>query len=446
MKNLISQLKQLKHGEVKPSAAWLKNNRAVLLSQIKNTVSNKPSKINLENVWNAMALFMPRPVVFNIVRPMAVLLIVSVVATSGWITGVDAAYNTLPGDWLYPAKRAAEKTQVAMAVMVGANKAETKLHAEFAKRRADETKQILNGNDPAKQTKAQETVSDLKIEIASVNQKLEESKADPNKTLSADVVKDLKQDTDAVKNTLQEVKTSLLATAAQNTSTTPATDAAVQTVQAVSEVKDLAKDASIKAVEVMVTKHLEGDNSVSVADVKKEINTTLQSNATDAAQSSQSVDKIKDVVNAAKTQAADLSANKTNNATTTAALNLKISEISSATNVAVAQTKTAVQTTDQAVAKAVDSLNKGDLTRAVQAMKDVNTVTKEAEKIYDKTIVSAAQLVPVSPVVAATGDSSKDLKVIITTSTSSTPEIKVIVVPATTTSATTISSSTTIKK
>lgn len=432
MKKLISQLKQLKHGEVKPSEAWLKNNRALLLSQIKNTVSNEPSKINLENVWNAMALFMPRPVVFNVVRPMAVLLIVSVVATSGWITGVDAAYNTLPGDWLYPAKRAAEKTQVAMAVMVGANKAETKLHAEFAKRRADETKQILKSNDPGKQAKAQETVSDLKIEIANVNKKLDEIKSDPNKTLSADVVKDVKQDTDSVKNTLQEVKTSLLSIAAQNTSTTPATDAAVQTVQAVSEVKDLAKDASVKAVEVMVTKHLEGDVSVSVADVKKEINTTLQSSATDAAQSSHSVGKIKDVVNAAKTQAADLSANKTNNASTTAALTQKISEISTATNVAVAQTKTALQTTDQAVAKAVDSLKNGDLAQAVQAMKDVNTVTKEAEKVYDKTIVSAAQLVPVSPVVAAVADGAKDIKVIITTSTSSTPEIKVIVSPTAT--------------
>lgn len=432
--DLIAQLKQLKHGEVKPSAAWLKNNRAVLLSQIKNTVSAENTKINLENVWNAMALFMPRPVVFNVVRPMAVLLVVSIVATSGWITGVDAAYNSLPGDWLYPAKRVAEKTQVAMASIVGAKKAETKLHAEFAKRRADETKQIVVGNDPAKQAKMQEVVNDLKVEIANVNKKLDEIKNDTNKNVTADVVKDVKQDTDAVKNTLQEVKTSLLATAAQNTSSTAAdTATAAQTVQAVTEVKDLVKDVSIKAVEVMVTKHLEGDSSVSTADVKKELNTTLQSNATDAAQSNKSVDKIKEVVSAAKTQVEDLSANKTNNASTTAALTQKISEISTATNVAVEQTKTAVENTDHAVAKAVDSINKGDLNQALQAVKDVNTVTKEAEKISDKTITNAAQLVPVTPVVAAVVDSSKDLKVIVSTSTSSTPEIKIIVNPVTST-------------
>lgn len=431
--DLIAQLKQLKHGEVKPSAAWLQNNRAVLLSQIKNTVSTESSKINLENVWNAMALFMPRPVVFNVVRPMAVLLIVSIVATSGWITGVDAAYNSLPGDWLYPAKRVAEKTQVAMASMVGAKKAETKLHAEFAKRRADETKQIVVGNDPAKQVKMQEVVNDLKAEIANVNKKLDEIKRDTNKDVTADVVKDVKQDTDSVKNTLQEVKTSLLATAAQNTSSTVAATAiAAQTVQAVTEVKDLVKDVSVKAVEVMVTKHLEGDASVSVADVKKELNNTLQSNATDAAQSSKSVDKVKEVVTAAKTQVDDLSANKNNNTSTTVALSQKISEISTATNVAVAQTKTAVENTDQAVAKAVDSLNKGDLSQALQAVKDVNTVTKAAEKISDKTIVNAAQLVPVTPVVSAVVG-EKDLKVIVSTSTSSTPEIKVIVNPATST-------------
>ena len=427
--NLIAQLKQLKHGEVKPRQAWLQNNRALLLSQIKNTVSSE-NKINLENVWNAMSLFMPRPVVFNVVRPMAILVVVAMVATSGWITSVDASYNSLPGDWLYPAKRVAEKTQVAMATMVGAKTAETKLHVEFAKRRADETKQLLGGNDPSKQAKAQATVSDLKLEIASVNQNLDEIKNSATKDVSADVVKDVKQDTDAIKNTLQEVKNSLLVTAAQDTSatSTPATDAAAQTVQAVSEVKDLAKDTSVKAVEVMVAQHLAGDATVSAADVKNEINTTLQSGAADATQSNQSVANMKDVVSAAKTQVADLSANKTNDATSTAILNQKISQISAATNVAAAQTKTAAETTDQAVIKVADMLDKGDLTQAVQAMKDVNTVTKAAEKISDSTITTAAQMIVVSPAVLKT-DSTKDIKVIIDTSTAAT-DVKVIVAPA----------------
>ena len=436
--NLIAQLKQLKHGEVKPRQAWLQNNRALLLSQIKNTVSSE-SKINLENVWNAMSLFMPRPVVFNIVRPMAILVVVAMVATSGWITSVDASYNSLPGDWLYPAKRVAEKTQVAMATMVGSKTAVTQLHAEFAKRRADETKQILGGNDPSKQAKAQETVKDLKLEIASVNQNLDEIKNSATKDVSADVVQGVKQDTDSVKNTLQEVKNSLLVVAAQNTSatSTPATDAAAQTVQAVSEVKDLAKDASVKAVEVMVTQHLAGDATVSAADVKKEINTTLQSGATDAAASSESVDKMKDVVTAAKSQVADLSANKTNDATSTAILNQKISKISDATNAAAVQTKSAAATTDQAVIKVADMLDKGDLTQAVQAMKDANDVTKAAEKISDSTISTAAQMIVVSPAVLKT-DSPKDIKVIINTSTATT-DVKVIVAPA-------VVGTTTIKK
>ena len=47
--------------------------------------------------------------VYNFVRPMATLLIIAMVATSGWIATVDASYNAIPGEWLYPAKRATEK-------------------------------------------------------------------------------------------------------------------------------------------------------------------------------------------------------------------------------------------------------------------------------------------------------------------------------------------------
>jgi len=429
--DLIAQLKQLKHGEAKPSEAWLKNNRALLLSQIKNTFSTDHNKINLENVWNAMALFIPRTVVFNVVRPVAVLLIVSIVATSGWITGVDAAYNALPGDWLYPAKRAAEKTQVAMASIVGAKKAETKLHAEFAKRRADETKQILVSNDPDKQAKVQEVVSDLKNEINSVNQKLDEIKIASTKDVTADVVKDVKQDTDAIKNTLQEVKTTLLASAAISASSTAVAGVA-QVAQAVNEVKDLAKDTSVKAVEVMVSKHLEGDATVSADEVKKEINSTLQSAVTDAAASSASVDKVKDVVQAAKDQVADLTTAKPKDSTSTIELNQKISEISSVAASAAAQTKTAVAATDQNVAKAVDLVSKGDLTQAVQAIKDVNANVKEVEKINDRTITNVSQVVPVAPVIANPAVLS-EVKVIINTTTLSAPEIKVVPVVATNT-------------
>ena len=60
---------------------------------------------------------------------------------------------------------------------MGSKTTETKLHVEFAKRRAAETKKIVAGVDPAKNAQAKQSVADLKTEIASVNNKLEESKS-----------------------------------------------------------------------------------------------------------------------------------------------------------------------------------------------------------------------------------------------------------------------------
>ncbi len=429
--DLIAQLKQLKHGEVKPRQEWLNNNRALLLSQIKNTVTPEVQKMNFDSVWNIMSLFVPRTLVFNVVRPIAVLLVVSIVATSGWVASVDASYNALPGDWLYPAKRVGEKTQVAVAGMIGSKKTETILHSEFAKRRASETKQLVASKDPQKQEKVKESIQDLKTEIANVNKKLEEIKiASADNAVSADVVKDVKQDSEQVKNTLEEVKATLLTTSNIND-----TSSTKENAVAINEVKDLAKDISVKAVEVIVTKHLEGDKTVSVEEVKHEINSTLLTASADAQQSKQSVIGVQAVVTAAKVEAKDLATQPATLASTTAALNQKISDVATVTNVAAAQNKTATDNVDKKVTEAVDALSKGDLTKVMEKMKEATTATKEAEKISDQMVNNVQKLVPVAPIIVATDLKNgvvdvKDIKVIINTSTSSTIPALKIVLPA----------------
>lgn len=429
--DLIAQLKQLKHGEVKPRQEWLNNNRALLLSQIKNTVTPEVQKMNFDSVWNIMSLFVPRTLVFNVVRPVAVLLVVSIVATSGWVASVDASYNALPGDFLYPAKRASEKTQVAVAGMIGSKKTETILHSEFAKRRASETKQLVASKDPQKQEKVKESIQDLKIEIANVNQKLEEIKiASVDNAVSADVVKDVKQDSEQVKNTLEEVKAVLLITSNIND-----TSSTKENAIAINEVKDLAKDVGVKAVEVIVTKHLEGDKTVSVEEVKHEINSTLLTASADAQQSKQSVIGVQAVVTAAKVEAKDLATLPTALASTTAALNQKISDVAVITNSAAVQNKTATDNVDKKVTEAVDALSKGDLTKVMEKMKEATTATKEAEKISDQMVTNVQTLVPVAPVIAATDLKNdpidvKDIKVIISTPTASGLPVLKVVLPA----------------
>lgn len=430
-RDLKEQLKSLKHSAVSPAPTWLEKNRAFLLSQIRNTVSEPVKSVPLNNFWNGLSMVMPRALVFNVVRPVVVLLIVSIVATSGWVASVDAAYNTLPGDWLYPAKRMAEKTQVTVAAIMGAKNTEVKLHSEFAKRRATETKQIINGADPKKQERAAQSVIDLKKEIVNVNTSLDAiniAKADQS---AAATVKDVKQDTEQVKNVLQEVKTNLI------TSTSTA-DKSVSA--AVSEAKDMAKDTAVKAVEVMVSKHLNGDNSVSQEEVKQVINATAQSAMAEATENKQNMAGVKVVMDAVKTEVREAAAESAKISpvvsSSTKAFAEQVTSVSNKTNEATVQSATAVTETTKKAEEVKNLVQQGDLTKAVEKIKEVTETTKASEKISDSIIKSVQNVLPpvaeavkekISPV-ADTKIDPKNIAVIVTTTNAAVvPPIVVLV-------------------
>src|SRR3989338_9340797 len=160
---LIEQLKRLRHNEVNPSEEWARRTKQLLKAQISNTVPAvaKAKKQVFENVWETMAAVLPSSFVYKVVRPVAVFIMVIMVGASGWIATVDASYNALPGDWLYTTKRATEKTQVAIAAAVGDKTGETKLHSEFAKRRALEAKKMVGSADPVQIARVSQVVKDL---------------------------------------------------------------------------------------------------------------------------------------------------------------------------------------------------------------------------------------------------------------------------------------------
>lgn len=417
-REIIRQLKALKHRDVNPSEAWLKNNRALLLSQIKNTMSVGSAREagRVEKLWAGLSIFLPQPLVYNFVRPVAAVLVIALVATSGWIATVDASYNALPGEWLYPAKRATEKTQVTVAAIMGSKTTETKLHVEFAKRRAAETKKIVASSDPAKKGQAKQAVADLKIEIASVNSKLEESKASAGGSLTAETVKDVSQDAEQIKNVLQEVKTDLL------TSTTTADK---DLSKDITEVKDLVKDAGVKAVEVMVSKHLEGDTSVSKEEVKQAIGSSLQTAVTDAAVSKQNVEGVKEAVEAVKTEVKDLTAEqKKDSALVNSAkdLNNKITDMTAQTKEASVKSNAVAADVIKKADEVKDLLSQGDLTKAMDKVKEITAAGKEAEKISDATLKTVQTALPTMsvvkdnlPTVLPVATDTKAIVVIITT-------------------------------
>src|SRR3989344_3499963 len=397
-RELIRQLKSLKHAEIKPSEKWLKSNRELLLSQIKNTVTPKENtKFNFETVWQAMYIFLPYSFVHKVVRPVVVVLLVVGMGISSWVVAASASSESLPGEWLYATKRATEKTQVTVADVVGDTNRSTRLHVEFAKRRAKETRDIVSQNDPSKIKIASKTISDLKDEMKTVSTKLEEIKTTQGS--SAEMAQNINQNAQEIKDVLKEVKVNLLT---NTDTTTGSNDLSVQ----VSEVKNLAKDTAVRAVEIMVEKHLQGDTTISKDDVKQAINDQLQSAVKDAADSKQSVDEVNKVMGVVKTEVNVLArdAKGADLVSSTQALSEKIDATSK-------QTQAAVNSTDQFNTDAGKTVNEGqvflsqdNLISAVDKIKEANTATTQSEKITDDTLKAVQNVLPVVTVVSpATG-------------------------------------------
>ena len=391
--DLIRQLKTLKHADVKPREAWLKSNRALLLSQIKNTVSageqsGKPSKL-IENFWAGLSIFMPRTVVYNVVRPIAILLVVALVGTSGWIATGDASYQTLPGDLLYPAKRAAEKTQVAVVSIIGNNNDQAKLHTNLATKRAMETNRMINSNDPKKIKKVSGAVADLKEEINTINAKLEITKTPNGEKIQADVAKDITQQTEQIKNVLQDAKVNLLVSpAAENK----------ELSKEIKELSNSVDTVSLKAMKVMVDGHVGGDSTMSEKEVKQVINNSLEKVASEMNESKQTVKGAQAMVETAKTEVKGLTAVKNADPLavgTTKEFADKISTVANQTKEAATTVTNQTAEVDKKISEAKVLLVNGDLTKAVDKVAEATQVSKEVKQISDTTLEQTQNVLPI---------------------------------------------------
>ena len=142
---LKTQLKTAKelNDRLNPDSSWVARNRANLMAQIGNTVSGDQPRFRFDYVWQAINIFVPGRLAYTVVRPMAVFVLVGAVATSGWIASVGATQNCLPGEICYGVKLAAEKTQELVTTVTGAKDQQAQMHLEFATRRANEVKKVV---------------------------------------------------------------------------------------------------------------------------------------------------------------------------------------------------------------------------------------------------------------------------------------------------------------
>ncbi|MEI6511098.1 MAG: DUF5667 domain-containing protein [Candidatus Uhrbacteria bacterium] len=104
-----------------------------------------------------------------LLKPMSVGFSAVMLIFGSWVATVNASFDSVPGDVLYPVKLATEHAQITLST---SGEQRAKLHAEFAGRRLDEMNAITSSNAEGKDEKVKAAVDGFKLEIASVNDEL----------------------------------------------------------------------------------------------------------------------------------------------------------------------------------------------------------------------------------------------------------------------------------
>ena len=147
---------------VKPDQAWKAKNRELLLNQISS--AQEITKLSYFNFALKSFSLIPQPVI--------VAVFILAMTLSGGFLGLYAAQNSVPGDSLYIAKIAGEKTQFALTFN---DKNKARLGLEFAGNRAKEINQVLTDVNiiDDKSERVEKLVLDFRREIDETKSRLE---------------------------------------------------------------------------------------------------------------------------------------------------------------------------------------------------------------------------------------------------------------------------------
>lgn len=127
-----------------------------------------------------------------VARPMAVGASVFALIFGGWVTTVNASFDSLPGDALYPVKLATERMQLTIA---SSSSRRARLHAEFASRRLQEAGELSLSSRPDREAQLKVAVSGFTQEMVSAKEQLSAAGEDsPDDAVDLAVILDQKAD------------------------------------------------------------------------------------------------------------------------------------------------------------------------------------------------------------------------------------------------------------
>ena len=177
-----------------------------------------------------------------VLRPVAMAASICALIVSGWVTTVNASFDSVPGDVLYPVKLATERLQLSL---TATSNRRAKLHTEFAGRRLQEINQVRDSSHPDKEDRVKVAVESFKKELAFANDDLNAVK--DNSEDATGLAIEIDQRTDEYKTLLartQEVSSQ---------EEKPVIESAQQAVE----------EAGVKVIDTLVQSNESGENEVS---------------------------------------------------------------------------------------------------------------------------------------------------------------------------------------
>lgn len=136
--------------------------------------------------WRAYAEYASHVFGSHVLRPASLALSAFVLMFGGWVTTVNASFDAVPGDVLYPVKLATERVQITFATT---SERRARLHTEFAGRRLQEVAEITSSTRDEKDARVRTAVAGFRNELASANEQLSQTDvSDPDSTAIAMVI------------------------------------------------------------------------------------------------------------------------------------------------------------------------------------------------------------------------------------------------------------------
>lgn len=248
-KDLQERLRLLRNvqGHVDPDEAWVRATRETMLMQVRNSLPTEqmrwPSQIG-----QAVRSFRLNQFFSWLKGPVVATLSVFAVLFGSSIASVSAAGHALPGDFLYSLKLVAEQAQLAM---TSTKEDKLKLKIEFTQRRGDELKRVVTEDVSSKPARVEQTAEILKRDLDTVKQQLDDVRQSSSAANIIEAAKLVDQTSNAIVQQLQDTKSSL----------------PDSSVGKVIEAQAVAADMGVSAIEVMMEKRNESQDSVLATDV-----------------------------------------------------------------------------------------------------------------------------------------------------------------------------------